>query len=112
MHPDKQRRKFARMKVSLPCQYKLQSDEEGKWEQGMLFSIGTGGVGIETRFSLYPKERVEVRFNLAGKSISALVEIVYVIGRKAGAKFLAISEKDVEAIQAYIHKNLLKESGF
>jgi hypothetical protein len=74
-----------------------------------IIDIATGGLFVEGKFSFYPDDVIELRFQLEKRNISVRCKISNVSGKKAGAKFKSIEQSDMDFIQEFIHDKFFKE---
>lgn len=105
MQPDKQKRDNARVKVNIEGEYAFESDN--KFMNCQLRDIGTGGVALEGKFSFYEGDRLQLRFSLDQRPMKALIEITNVSGRKAGGRFISLTDEQYSMIQSYLNRHLM-----
>lgn len=100
---EKQKRKKARIPVSMEGTIDIPGH---KSDECHISSLGTGGLTISTRSTLYTGELVRIQFVLQDRDIMAEGEIVRINGKEAGIKFVQIEESVVEQVQSYIFKEM------
>ncbi len=103
--PEQQKREMARLNVDFAGSYKLKGATD--WLQCEIIDIGTGGIQLRGKFSFYEGDVVDSKFFIEDKVILCQIEITNISGRKAGGKYTAIEEKDLDVIQNYIHKTIM-----
>lgn len=96
-----QKRKKARARVNLQGEFQL----EGKPEKFpcTLVDIGTGGLSLQTRSTLYVGDKIVVSFKLKAKPMKQNAVVTRVSGKSIGLQFTGLGEAELAEIQEYIH---------
>lgn len=98
-----QKRKKARARVSLQADFQL----EGKPEKHpcSIVDIGTGGLSIQTKSTLYVGDRLVVFFKLKTRVLTQNATVTRVSGKSVGAQFTGLGDAELAEIQEYIHSS-------
>lgn len=105
MKPEDQKRQTGRLKVRKEGQYRMPKSD---WMNCELIDISTTGLALEGKQSFYIGDIIEIKFSLDKRLVVARLEITNLTGRKAGGKFMNLSEEDRSVIQELIHQNVIK----
>lgn len=97
----RQKRKKARTNVNLIGEFVLSGQDRPV--ECTVTDIGTGGLSITTRSTLYMSDRLEVRLRLGKDALSVPCTVVRVSGKSVGLQFEKIAGAQLETIQHYIH---------
>ncbi len=97
----RQKRKKARTNVNLTGEFLLTGQNNPV--ECTVTDIGTGGLSITTRSTMYMGDRSEVRLRLGKDALSVPCTVVRVAGKSIGLQFEKIAEAELEKIQQYIH---------
>jgi hypothetical protein len=97
----RQKRKKARTTVSIPAEFLVQGQERSI--ECTVTDLGTGGLSINTRSTMYAGDRLEVRMRLGQHPVTVEGTVVRVAGKSVGVQFEGVSEERLEIIQQFIH---------
>lgn len=100
-----QKRQQGRLKLILDGQYRYEGQEN--WLPCALYDISPNGVALGGKESFYLGDKIEIRFVLEKRTISAKVEITNLIGRKAGGRFVQMAEPDTNFLQEVFNREML-----
>lgn len=103
----RQKRKMARTTVSLSGEYLVGADERPV--ECSITDIGTGGLSMLTKTSMYVGDAVRVRLRLGSESLELAGQVVRVTGKTVGVQFTSIQEEHLEKIQDYIHTTFFQD---
>ena len=87
--------------VSIPAEFVLKG--QGQPVECTVTDVGTGGLSITTRSTMYMGDRIEVRLRLGNHALAVEGSVVRVSGKSVGVQFDGIPDADMETIQHYIH---------
>lgn len=107
--PLKQKRKKARIRLDSTGAYVL--NQKGKLVDCKLIDLGTGGMTFQSPMSLYPGDKLEMEFKLAGKPIKVPGEVVRTTGKDCVMKYLDLAPEIESIIQEYIHDSFFEDKG-
>lgn len=96
-----QKRKKARTGVNIPAEFALKG--QGQPVECTVTDLGTGGLSITTRSTMYMGDQIEVRLRLGKEALTILCSVVRVSGKSIGLQFDKIPDIQMEYIQNYIH---------
>ena len=98
-----QKRKKARARISMEAEFQL----DGKPDRFacQLVDIGTGGLSIQTKSTLYVGDKIVVSFKLKQQIMKQAAVVTRVAGKSVGAQFTNLAEADLGEIQEYIHSS-------
>ncbi|MBE7438276.1 MAG: PilZ domain-containing protein [Spirochaetales bacterium] len=96
-----QKRKKARAQVNIPAEILLDGGTAN--QPATLTDLGTGGLSLQCRTTLYPGDKLKVLFKLKGTAMSLPGSVARVSGKSIGVQFTSISDEQMESIQSFIH---------
>ncbi|MCR9144338.1 MAG: PilZ domain-containing protein [bacterium] len=96
-----QKRKKARTGVNIAAEFVLKG--QGQPVECTVTDLGTGGLSINTRSTMYMGDQIEVRMRLGKEALSVPCTVVRVSGKSIGLQFDRLPEQQMEYIQHYIH---------
>ena len=102
-----QKRKKARTGVNIPAEFVLKGQSQPV--ECTVTDLGTGGLSINTRSTMYTGDQIEVRLRLGNQSLSVPCSVVRVSGKSIGLQFDRIPEEQMEYIQNYIHTTFFEK---
>lgn len=104
--PNQQKRKKARAQVNLPADFQILGHHE--FLPCSLADIGSGGLALITRSSLYIGDKLKVRFKIAESPFEGQCVVVRVVGKAVGVQFENLSPADEDRLQDFIHRVFLE----
>jgi len=96
-----QKRKKARAQVNIPAEIVI--DGSTGSQPATLTDLGTGGLSLQCRTTLYQGDKLKVQFKLKGTAMALPGSVARVSGKSIGVQFTAISDEQMESIQSFIH---------
>ncbi|MCB1326438.1 MAG: PilZ domain-containing protein [Spirochaetales bacterium] len=96
-----QKRKKARANVQLEGEFRINTDDQS--HPCTVIDVGTGGLSLICRSTLYQGDRLTVRFRLGGRPISLSGAVVRANGKNIGIQYDPLDEEKLALIQQYIH---------
>ena len=97
----RQKRKMARTPVNIKGEYALKGQDQA--HQCEVTDLGTGGLSMTTRSTMYDGDEVEVRLPLGKSALTVPGRVVRVSGKSIGVQFEDLPDEQLEIIQDYIH---------
>lgn len=102
-----QKRKQARTQSSLSGEFVLIGQNTS--HPCVVTDIGTGGLSIQTKSTLYDGDQITIRIRLKGKLMSIDADVARVSGKNIGLKIRNMSEAEITSIQDFIHDNFFSK---
>ena len=96
-----QKRKKARATTNINGEFQL--DGKGDPIPCLLTDLGTGGLSMQSKTTLYEGDKVLVRFRLGASMLQLNAVVTRLSGKNVGVQFANLGEDQMEALQAYIH---------
>lgn len=96
-----QKRKKARAITNINGEFHLNGKDEAI--PCLITDLGTGGLSMQSRTTLYDGDQVVVRFRLGPNYMQLAANVSRLSGKNVGLQFTNPDEKQMEALQAYIH---------
>lgn len=104
---DKQKRKQAR--TGLREEAVLRVGQQPQAHPCTLVDIGTGGLSLLTKQTLYVGDVVEIECSLATKKLALSGTVARVSGKNVGVQFNKLSDEDLSTIQHFIHETFFQK---
>jgi hypothetical protein len=104
----KQKRKKARVRLSTPGAYYLNT-QKNRMNNCHLVDLGTGGLTIQAGSPLYIGDRITVEFQLNSQTLKIPGVVARATGKDYVVRYDELPAFETEVIQDYIHKVFFRD---
>lgn len=105
--PAKQKRKNARVNLNIEAEFSLSARKDRY--PCLILDIGTGGVALDTRSTVFEGDKISIFAKLYGKEVELNATVIKVSGKTANCQFGSLSEETMDLIQEVIHKKFFEK---
>ncbi|MBP9886856.1 MAG: PilZ domain-containing protein [Leptospiraceae bacterium] len=106
--PKKQKRKKARVRLSTPGCFFLNSHSH-RVNNCHLVDLGTGGLTIQSGSTLYIGDRITVEFQLNSQTLKIQGVVARATGKDYVVRYEELPQFETSVIQDYIHKVFFRD---